>query len=269
MNKLFRKRTSLYALILFLFGASILIYAYSTGITGTTRKNGNGCTCHNPNPSPNVSVKILGPDTLLVGQTANYSVTITGGPLVRAGTDIAVSAGTLEPINSDLWRDNQDGELTHFLPKAPSNGVVTFNFSYTAPESPASITIYANGNSVNFDGINDPQDQWNFAPNKIILTKNITGIKNNYSASEFILRQNYPNPFNPSTQISFTIPHSTFVNLEVYNALGERIKTMVNNFMAGGTYTYTFNAERLPSGVYYYQLKTDNYSRIRKMLLLK
>ncbi len=247
----------------------MLVYAYSTGITGTTRKNGFGCTCHNPNPSPNVLVKILGPDTLTIGQTANYSVTITGGPLVRAGTDIAVSAGTLEPVNSDLWRDNKNGELTHFLPKAPSNGVVTFDFSYTAPQTAGTVIMYANGNSVNFDGVNDPQDQWNFAPNKSIVIKNITGIKNGIYASAFTLEQNYPNPFNPTTAIGFQLSAVGHVSLKVYDVLGKEVSTLVNEVKPAGKYKVEFNGSNLASGIYFYCIEAGNYHSIKKMVLIK
>ncbi len=86
--------------VLFFLSITAVLYAYSHGITGTTKKNGFGCNCHSPNPSPNVTVTINGPDTLMINQSAEYSVTISGGPLVRAGTDIAVSSGTLSPVSS-------------------------------------------------------------------------------------------------------------------------------------------------------------------------
>ena len=269
MKILSGKKTFLVTVILTIISVSILLYAYSTGITGRTHKNGIGCTCHNPNPSSNVIVAIVGPDTLKTGEMAAYSVTISGGPLVRAGTDIAVSAGTLSPISSDLRLDPSDGELTHTLPKAPSGGKVTFTFSYTAPAAAGTITMYANGNSVNFNGVNDTGDQWNFAPDKKIAIVGVTGIDENIQASRFILNQNYPNPFNPTTQIEFSLAKSGIVKLEVYNSLGYKIKTLVSQFMHEGTYSYTFDASGFASGIYYYKLVADNFSQIKKMVLLK
>ena len=258
------------SILLITFGASILLYAYSTGITGKTRKNGDGCTCHNPLPSTNVTVTIAGPDSLMAGETGSYSVTISGGPLVRAGTDIAASSGTLAPQSSDLRLDQSDGELTHVVPKAPSGNSVTFAFNYTAPASPGTATLYANGNSVNFDGINDAADMWNFAPNKtVVIASMVSEITQSSHPSGYVLNQNYPNPFNPSTRINFTIPVAENVRLEIFNAIGVKINTLVDEFKYAGNYSYEFNASNLSSGVYYYKLTTGHYSETRKMILIK
>jgi hypothetical protein len=269
--KLFTKKSStIISILLIFFSASILLYAYSTGITGKTRKNGTGCICHNPSPSTNVTVTISGPDSLIAGQTGTYTVTITGGPLVRAGTDIAASAGTLAPQGSDLRLDQSDGELTHVSPKAPSGNAVTFTFLYTAPTSTGTVTLYANGNSVNFNGTNDVGDMWNFAPNKsVVIASSVTGVAENNNIRSYILNQNYPNPFNPSTRISFSIPNSDHVKLEIFNTLGEKVKTLVNEFKFAGNYTYDFNAANFASGVYYYKLTTNSFSEIKKMMMLK
>ena len=269
--KLLRKKSSIIISVLLIFlSTSILLYAYSTGIVGYTHKNGNGCTCHNPLPSSNVTVTISGPDSLVAGQIGTFSVTIKGGPLVRAGTDIAASTGTLAPQGSDLRIDQTFGELTHVAPKAPSGNAVTFTFFYTAPHSTGTIILYANGNSVNFDGIADQQDMWNFAANKnVVIIPSVTGIADNNHITNYILNQNYPNPFNPSTRISFSLPIASRVNLEVYNEIGQKVKMLVNEFKSAGNYSYDFNAENFASGVYYYRLSAGNFSEIKKMILLK
>jgi hypothetical protein len=271
MKFLHSKRSIFINIILFVFFISILIYAHATGITGVTLKNGNppGCTCHNPTPSSNVVVKISGPDTVIAGQTAQYTLTLTGGPLVRGGTDIAVSLGTLAPISSDLRLDNSNGELTHSLPKSPSGGAVTFSFNYTAPQAPGAITMYANGNSVNFNGNADAGDMWNFAPNKTVTIVSITGITDANHITGFELRQNYPNPFNPSTTINYQLPMTNFVTLRVYDMLGRVVKTLVNEQESAGTHSIPFNAAGLPSGIYIYQLRAGNYVSTKKMILSK
>lgn len=86
---------------------------------------------------------------------------------------------------------------------------------------------------------------------------------------QFSLSQNYPNPFNPSTTISFTIPKSEFVTLKVFNMLGQEVKTLVNGFTEAGSYNKIFNASELSSGTYFYQLKTESFSDIKKMILVK
>ena len=85
----------------------------------------------------------------------------------------------------------------------------------------------------------------------------------------FKLDQNYPNPFNPTTVINFTIPKDGNVTLKVYNALGEEVATLVNEFKNASNYKVDFNASNLTSGVYFYTLKTDNFTQTKKMLLIK
>ncbi|HEY9188264.1 MAG TPA: T9SS type A sorting domain-containing protein [Ignavibacteria bacterium] len=87
--------------------------------------------------------------------------------------------------------------------------------------------------------------------------------------SEFSLGQNYPNPFNPTTNIEFAIPKSAKVSLKVYNMLGQEMATLVNETKEAGKYVVTFNSGNLPSGTYYYKLSADNYSEVKKMMLMK
>lgn len=84
------------------------------------------------------------------------------------------------------------------------------------------------------------------------------------------LNQNYPNPFNPTTTISFTLPTTANVNLEVFNMLGQRVSTLaVNRTMAAGQHAIAFDATNLPSGMYLYRLSTGNFTSTKKMMLLK
>ncbi|MDF1610641.1 T9SS type A sorting domain-containing protein [Stygiobacter electus] len=103
------------------------------------------------------------------------------------------------------------------------------------------------------------------------FTGGYTGISDEYSQlpSGFQLNQNYPNPFNPTTQISYSIPKSGIVNLRVYNIIGKEVAELINEYQNSGTYQITFNAQDLPSGVYFYQLKTGDYISSKKMLLIK
>ncbi len=85
----------------------------------------------------------------------------------------------------------------------------------------------------------------------------------------FTLYQNNPNPFNPSTQIKFEIPRQGFVNLTLFNLAGKRIKTLVNKNMNRGSYTVTLNSSDLSSGIYIYQIQTENFIKSKKCILLK
>lgn len=81
--------------------------------------------------------------------------------------------------------------------------------------------------------------------------------------------KNYPNPFNPTTTISFTLQESSYVKLTVYDRLGREVKTLIDENRNAGTHTTEFNASGLPSGIYFYRIKTDSRTEVRKMILAK
>ncbi len=86
----------------------------------------------------------------------------------------------------------------------------------------------------------------------------------------FILNQNYPNPFNPATNIVFSINKADFVNLTVYNILGQTVATLVDEKLSIGSYNYSFDGQNLSSGTYFYKLTTQSgYSQVKKMILIK
>jgi len=85
----------------------------------------------------------------------------------------------------------------------------------------------------------------------------------------FELTQNYPNPFNPSTKIRYSVPQISNVTIKVFDILGNEIETLVNQENPAGTYEITWNAENLPSGVYFYQLRAGNFIEMKKMILLR
>ncbi len=94
---------------------------------------------------------------------------------------------------------------------------------------------------------------------------------------KFELNQNYPNPFNPSTTIQYQLPSAGTVNLIVYNILGEKVKTLINEYQTSGTHQAVFNSDKLSSGIYFYKLainesqtkNSDTKSLMKKMILLK
>ena len=86
---------------------------------------------------------------------------------------------------------------------------------------------------------------------------------------EFNLTQNYPNPFNPSTVIRYELPEAAHVRLEVYNSIGQLVSLPVNDQMEGGYHQAMFNADNLPSGVYFYRLQAEDFVETIKMILLK
>ncbi len=86
---------------------------------------------------------------------------------------------------------------------------------------------------------------------------------------DFKLNQNYPNPFNPSTIISYSVPFNSFVSLKVYDILGREIATLVNTNQNAGNYKIEFNAKGLSSGIYFYEIRANNFRDVKKMMILK
>lgn len=86
---------------------------------------------------------------------------------------------------------------------------------------------------------------------------------------EYTLEQNYPNPFNPTTVIEFSLPQSTNVRLDVFNVIGQRVATLVNETRQAGVHEVNFDASQLASGAYFYRLDTGNSVMTRSMILIK
>lgn len=88
-------------------------------------------------------------------------------------------------------------------------------------------------------------------------------------AGVFRLDQNYPNPFNPVTNIRYELPAASYVQLSVYNMLGQRVTLLINETQVAGIHTINFDASRLSSGTYLYRLESEGLQLTRKMMLMK
>ncbi len=85
----------------------------------------------------------------------------------------------------------------------------------------------------------------------------------------FELSQNYPNPFNPVTQIRYSLPVDCKVKLEIYNILGQKVETLVNRRQKVGYKAVKWDADSFSSGIYFYRIEAGNFTKARKMILLK
>lgn len=276
-------------LLLFIF-ISFVIYSsvkYPSGIVGTTKLNGEGCVCHSSEIDSTVSVWIEGPDTLTTGQAANFIIKMTGGPKIKGGYNVAARFGSLAVV--DTFSKIIDLELTHSNSRIfPVNDTLIWDFEYHAPNNAGIDSIYSVGNSINGDDIPTDEDKWNFGENFVVTIVPPVNVKNelNKTLLGFELMQNFPNPFNPSTKIRYTIvtpPQSSplakginevgFVSLKVYDALGNEVATLVNEYKSAGSYEADFKSpvgsQQIASGIYYYRLDVGNYSETRKMVLTK
>jgi len=105
---------------------------------------------------------------------------------------------------------------------------------------------------------------------KVVVKKSMTMMdEDNILPKDFILYQNYPNPFNPSTSIIYSVPMQCRVTIKIFDILGKEVLTLRDEEKSIGNYSVKFDAGGLPSGIYFYQLKTDDIILTEKMILLR
>jgi hypothetical protein len=148
--------------------------------------------------------------------------------------------------------ENSDWNKIGFVDGAGTTSEIT-NYSYTDSYS-SEETVYYRLRQVDFDG------KSSFSK---VINVDLNGPFN------FVLNQNYPNPFNPSTTISFSIPNATNVKLSIYNQIGQKVGELVNKSLQAGSYNFNWNASKQSSGIYYYELQTNEFKSVRKMTLIK
>jgi len=165
------------------------------------------------------------------------------------------------------------------------NGLLNRNSSYYTNVSLPIIISVLDSASIDItfkpitagDQLDDFYLQWNKSDERISQVVHMMGVTDSASVSvnesqnvfNYSLAQNYPNPFNPSTKISFTMAKRGKVSLKIYDMLGRKVKTLLNRVMNSGNHEINFSAGNLPSGVYFYMLKTNDYSETKKMILLR
>ena len=128
-----------------------------------------------------------------------------------------------------------------------------YNMSYD--KASAAATASATGGLVG-----DPR--W-FAMTELSVDEEVIAPKT------FTLEQNYPNPFNPTTTIQFSLNTASPVKLTVFDILGQEVATLVNEYKSVGSHKVQWRANTMPSGVYYYRLEADGFSKTHKMVLMK
>ncbi|NLT50511.1 MAG: T9SS type A sorting domain-containing protein [Ignavibacteria bacterium] len=140
------------------------------------------------------------------------------------------------------------------------------------------ITVYNNEQNQNFSFVlNDFPEELILDPDdKILKSENVVSVDDISKTNCFELLQNFPNPFNPVTTIKYSIPnnsletlHATSVQLKVYNLLGQKVATLVNQQQPAGHYKVKFDASSLASGVYIYQLTAGSLNAVKTLMLLK
>jgi len=202
-------------------------------------------------------------------------------------TDAAGSSYTLYTIN----RNSPDGatiDLNRYeLPPLPPAGIfdVRFGSGRRAEDINSAVqsiemrgTVYPVKVKVENAEIR-LQDETGKQINMIVKSGEETTISNpginkvmvsaNLIPDKYALEQNYPNPFNPTTTINFSLPEATQAALTIYNVLGQKVTELVNSKLEAGRYSYQWNAQNAATGMYIYELRTDKFVSVKKMVLIK
>jgi photosystem II stability/assembly factor-like uncharacterized protein len=168
-------------------------------------------------------------------------------------------------VNRLQWSDNSLIELGFKIQRKNLSDTVWTEIDSVGPD----ITSFNDSNSS--ENVNYRIYAFNELGNSSfsnITTPIILNI-NEQLIKEYYLLENYPNPFNPTTKIRFQLPVVSFSSLKIFDITGREVSTLVNEKLGAGTYEVTFNGGDFASGVYFYQLKTENFIETKKMILLK
>ncbi len=170
-----------------------------------------------------------------------------------------VTATELNNMGFEIQRSN-DNNIFVTIGFVEGSGISTTNKHYNFTDEGISGTVYYRLKQVDFDG------SYNYS--QVIEVNGVT-------ISTIQLEQNYPNPFNPITTIKYQLGNDGFINLKVFNTLGEEVAELVNEFQKAGSYQINFDTrysdegQNLTSGVYIYKLSAGNYLESKKMILIK
>jgi PKD repeat protein len=254
-------------------------YGFNYGyVTADTLKVGKGYW---------VRASAAGTLTRSITSNPENSPVLADDPNSWTRIEIADNAGN----KSSLYLANANSITSSFdLPPVPPSGIFDVRFG-----SDASVEAFGQNHQIKLNSATHPLKikAFNLSGMKLRLTDGVNGafvnreleegveivinenfdnfvlIEENLIPKTYDLSQNYPNPFNPVTTIKYQIPEAGSVNLVIYDILGREISTLVNTFQAAGYYEMRFDATDVASGVYFYRLKTEKFSDLKKMIILK
>jgi len=203
----------------------------------------------------------------------------------QAKSDVLKMAGAILPerdtIDTRIVNDvlNKTGHSIATTDDQPEGGWPVLN-SLPAPPDDDHDGMPNDWEMANDLDPNDPADRNDVGPDGYTqlemylndLVKDfVTDVEDIVSSdpNEFVLYQNYPNPFNPTTKVNYELRITNYVELSIYNLLGQKIVTLVSEKQKAGNYQVEWDASQYGSGVYYYQLRAGEYQEVKKMILIK
>jgi uncharacterized membrane protein len=207
-----------------------------------------GITAYPPGLGAHALVLTL--DTTVPVELSNFTANIINESVQLSWTTVTEKNNSGFEVQRK--KENQDWEVLGFVAGRGTSTELS-NYNYT-DELNASGNYLYRLKQMDFDGTFEFSNT---------IEVDVTPVR------EFALNQNYPNPFNPSTIISFSVAKKTNVILNVYNLLGEKVATLINEIKDAGSYSTEFNASNLTSGIYIYKLEAGSFVSTKKMMLIK
>jgi len=207
---------------------------------------------------------------LSTDSVSNYPIQVHSHSGYPEGNDKIIFFGgsisrTFSPVSNSYIYEIPENSYDNVSTFPYSTMAFHSGYSYT-PDSV--LTIIVTGGVVPGSAVS--VETWVYSDT--LTATGLTDFENNIP-SDFVLYQNYPNPFNPSTTIQFSIPEQSYVKLEIFNSLGEKISTLISEILSAGTYKYEYNASlagtKVTSGAYFYRLTAGGFTDTKKLLLLK
>ncbi|MCI0450460.1 MAG: T9SS type A sorting domain-containing protein [Chlorobi bacterium] len=222
---------------------------FSSGVAWNTNKM-NGVFATNQSNS-NVSIVTGGPgSSMQTVSTGTGNSTLTVCRFVP-NTNICFIGGTFPAANGSIRMSTNNGASGSWVTMTTAGLTSWFDLGFTID----------GGNIIGYA----------ISTAGAVRLQTPVGINpiNNEIPSKFVLEQNYPNPFNPSTVVKYSIPKSGYVSLNVFNSVGQEVKTIVSEQQAAGNYQFIIDLDGFSSGVYFYTLTADGFKETKKMLLVK
>jgi hypothetical protein len=206
------------------------------------------------------------------GTTWGTDTRLTNAPYGSNYSSVSVSGQVVHIV----WEDGRDFNVDIYYKRSTDGGVswgADTRLTYD-PSLSYYPSVAVSGSVVHAVWQDNRNGNWEVYYKKD-TTGNLTGINNLNSEipNRFSLSQNYPNPFNPTTKIHFSFPPSPLervgVRLVIYDVLGRKVETLINEQLQTGTYEVEFDGSRYSSGLYFYTIQSESFKETRKMVLLK
>ena len=232
---------------------STLVYAEGAGKTG-----GAGQYAHASADQADPSGALASNATVLVLLPEHED-----GVLVEARSgSLVVGHGTVEDGKAVVVIEGDDDLTPEVIEGARIDEELTLSLSGGA----SGQTLTASYENLLNGGV---EDRLLYGPDRVWIAEVRSVGTDSEMPVNFELQQNYPNPFNPTTTIVYALPDEAHVTLEVFNAMGQRVRVLVDQSQVAGTHRIEFEADGLPSGIYFYRLNAGSHASVRQMTLLK